>query len=205
MTLTREELLNPKYPSFKEVEILASFQSSRMIRDMKVANIEKSVSSQIILTGGRPGNKKGFLSILKYGLKVKEYLTVNFMNPIGAWCLKKSISDKHHSYIVFSFASRKTASYSFENSMLSHTNELKLEEFEATLHVNKFHDGSIVQVTASKIRHIQRENYNRDISIKGRIMKAICVNEGKQLLILLIGGFMEYYELNNNGELKLVN
>jgi hypothetical protein len=62
-----------------------------------------------------------------------------------------------------------------------------------------------VQVTGSKIRHIQRENYYRDTSIKGRIMKATCVAEGRQLLILLIGGFMEYYELNNNGELKLIN
>jgi hypothetical protein len=94
---------------------------------MRLANLEKNVSSQIFLTGGRPGNKKGFLSVLKYGLKVKEYLTVSFMNPVGAWCLKRSMGDKHHSYIVFSFASRRTASYSFENSMLSHTNELKLE------------------------------------------------------------------------------
>lgn len=65
--------------------------------------------------------------------------------------------------------------------------------------MNKFYDGSIVQVTASKIRHINKDNLNRDISIKGRIMKAICVTEGRQLLILLIGGFMEYYELNSNG------
>jgi hypothetical protein len=36
-------------------------------------------------------------------------------------------------------------------------------------------------------------------------MKAISVNEGKQLFILLIGGFMEYYELNSSGELKVVN
>jgi hypothetical protein len=50
------------------------------------------------------------------------------MNPLGAWCLKKSIADKHHSYIIFSFANRKTSSYYFENNMLSHTNELKLEE-----------------------------------------------------------------------------
>jgi hypothetical protein len=35
-------------------------------------------------------------------------------------------------------------------------------------------------------------------------MKAICVSEGKQLFILLIGGFMEYYELNSNGELKVM-
>lgn len=83
--------------------------------------------------------------------------------------------------------------------MLTHTNELKLEESEITLHVNKLCDGSIVQVTASKIRHIQKENTCRDINIKGRIMKAMCVTEGKQLFILLVGGFMEYYELNTYG------
>jgi hypothetical protein len=51
-----------------------------------------------------------------------------------------------------------------------------------------------VQVTGSKIRHIQRENYYRDTSIKGRIMKATCVAEGRQLLILLIGGFMDHID-----------
>lgn len=106
--------MNPKYPNnFREIEILGSIPCSRMIRDMKLINLEKSVSSQIIITGGRPGNKKGFLSVLRYGLKVKEYLTVNFMNPVGAWCLKRSIADKQHSYIVFTFSNRKTSSYSF--------------------------------------------------------------------------------------------
>lgn len=156
-----------------------------------------------MITGGRCGSKKGFLSVLKYGLKVKEYLNVNFVSPIGAWCLKRSNTDRHHSYIVFSFSNRKTSCYLFENNMLSHTNELRLDESETSLHVNKLADGSIVQVTASKIRHIQ--NHHRDICIKGRIMKAACLAEGRQLVILLIGGFMEYYELNSNGELKLVN
>jgi hypothetical protein len=93
-----------------------------MIRDMKVARLEKALNRQIIVTGGRPGNKKGFFSVFKYGLKVNEYLTINFNPPVGAWCLKKYKNDSYHSFIIFSFSSKKTSSYSFEKGMLSHTN-----------------------------------------------------------------------------------
>ena len=93
----------------------------RMIRDMKILNMEKGTSSQIVIAGGSPGNKKGFLSVLKYGLKVREYLNISFVNPVGAWCLKKSLADKHHSYIVFTFGNRKTSCYHFDNSMLVHS------------------------------------------------------------------------------------
>ena len=98
-----------------------------MIKDMKILNLEKNTSSQIVLAGGRPGNKRGFLSVLKYGLKVKEYLAINFANPVGAWCLKKSLTDNHHSYIIFTFGNRKTTCYHFDNNMLFQSNQLKLE------------------------------------------------------------------------------
>lgn len=35
-------------------------------------------------------------------------------------------------------------------------------------------------------------------------MKALAVNEGRQLFILLIGGYMEYYELTDKGQLKFI-
>lgn len=81
---------------------------------MKTLTVEKGMAnSQIILTGGRPKGKKGFYTIIKYGLKVKECLAINFACPVGIWCLKKSISDKFHSYIVFTFPTRKTVTYFF--------------------------------------------------------------------------------------------
>jgi hypothetical protein len=42
-----------------------------VVKDMKVASMEKGAASQLVITGGRCGSKKGFVSVLKYGLKVK--------------------------------------------------------------------------------------------------------------------------------------
>lgn len=81
------------------------------------------MNSQLNIAGGRAGGKKGFLSILKYGLKVQSMPTINTLAPYGIWCLKKSVTDKHHSYIVITYQSRKTITYAFETrNKLSMTN-----------------------------------------------------------------------------------
>ena len=54
----------------------------------------------------------------------------------------------------------------------------------------KLFDGSIVQVMASRIRHITREGIVKDIVIKGRIMRGASVGGGKQLVVLLVAGFV---------------
>jgi len=54
-------------------------------------------------------------------------------------------------------------------------------------------DNSLIQMMASRIRCISKDGYIKDTSVKGRIMKAISVNEGRQLAGSLIGGFLVYY------------
>lgn len=92
-------------------------ENSRQIRDMKIVNLEKAMNNQLLITGGRSGGKKGFFSIIKYGLKSQPWLTIQMLAPTNIWCLKKSVNDKHHSYIVVSYISRKTIVYYFENRL----------------------------------------------------------------------------------------
>lgn len=69
------------------------------------------MSNQILITGGRPCTKKGFISIMKYGLKVKTHLSINLPTPQGIWAIKKNVNDKYHTFIVISLSSRKTNTY----------------------------------------------------------------------------------------------
>ncbi len=151
------------------------------------------MNNQILLTGGRPNSKKGFLSVIKYGLKLKSHLSISCTPPIGIWSLKKHIQDKYNSYVVLTFPSRKTSTFHYEASKLVPNTELRLDENEITLHTVRFFDNSLVQVVPSKLKYINKDGIARDISIKGRIMKAVSVNEGRQLFVALVGGFMEYY------------
>jgi hypothetical protein len=85
------------------------------------------MNNQLLITGGRPCGKKGFLSIMKYGLKVKTHLSINIPTPVGMWVLKKNVNDKYHSYIVTSLLSRKTTTYYHDNYKLCLTHELRLD------------------------------------------------------------------------------
>ena len=60
-----------KNSAYREIEILISLPSSKVIKDMKVGNFENTINKQILVTGSKNGGKKGFYSIIKYGLKVK--------------------------------------------------------------------------------------------------------------------------------------
>ena len=151
-----------------------------------------------MLSGGWPWGK-GFVSVMKYGLRVKECLAIHSIIPLGIWCLKRNNSDPHHSYIVLTYPSRKTNTFYFESNKLSSTYDLRLDENETSLHVTRLYDGSTVQVMASRIRHITSDNGIKDMPIKGRIMKGGSISGGKQLMILLVGGFIEYYELKKTG------
>jgi hypothetical protein len=53
----------------------------------------------------------------------------------------------------------------------------------------------MVQVAPSKFRFYPREGPSKLLEVKGRISKAISVNEGKQLFLQFIGGYVEYYEV----------
>lgn len=151
------------------------------------------MNNQILLAGGRPNCNRGFLSVIKYGLKLKSHLSVSCTAPNGIWAIKRHISEKYHTHIVLGFSNRKTLTFHYDSNKLIPSNELRLDENEMTLLVCRFGDNSLVQVVPSKIKFINKDGSSRDIFIKGRIMKATSVNEGRQLLISLVGGFLEYY------------
>lgn len=141
---------------FKEFDIVGTMNAGRVIRDMKICNVEKGLNNQILLTGGRPSNKKGFLSIIKYGLKMKSHLSVSCTAPSGIWALRRHPQDRNHTFVVLSFSNRKTMSFVHENSKLLPTTELRLDENEQTLHVTRMADGSLVQIVPSKMKVISR-------------------------------------------------
>jgi hypothetical protein len=86
------------------------------------------MNNQLLITGGRSGGKKGFLSILKYGLKIQSWLTIGMLAPSNVWCLKKSVADRYHSYIVVSYVSRRTTVYYCESrSKFIQVTELRLD------------------------------------------------------------------------------
>jgi len=47
----------------------------------------------------------------------------------------------------------------------------------------------LAQVSPSKIKYYPKDGPAKTIEVKGRIFKALAVNEGRQLLILLLGGY----------------
>jgi hypothetical protein len=175
--------------------VVGSLQTGRVVRDMRISNLEKGMNNQILLTGGRPRSKKGFLSVIKYGLKLKSHLSVSCTSPVGIWAVKQHVSEKYHSHVVLAFSNRKTLTFHYDGSKLIPRSDLRLDENELTLHVVRFGDNSLVQVVPSKLKFISREGTHKDILIKGRIMRATSVNEGRQLLLSLVGGFIEYYEV----------
>jgi hypothetical protein len=48
----------------------------------------------------------------------------------------------------------------------------------------------LIQVSPFKIRYFPKEGSMKVLEIKGRIARAIAVNEGRQLLLMLIGGYI---------------
>ena len=107
--------------------MVGSMEEGRIIRDLKICNIEKGMSNQILVTGGRPGSKRGFLSVMKHGLKMKIHISINLASTQGIWPIRRHTSDKHHSYIVISFANKKTTTYIHDCGRLTPTNELRLD------------------------------------------------------------------------------
>ena len=79
------------------------------------------------MTGGYRDGKRGFFEVVKYGSKLRTLVNVKSLMPTGIWVLKRNVSDKHHTYIITSMASRKTTVYVSDNSKLVVTNELKLD------------------------------------------------------------------------------
>jgi hypothetical protein len=77
------------------------------------------MNNQILLTGSRPDGKSGFLSVIRYGLKLKSLLSVNCTNPLGIWAIKRHISDKHHTYIVLTYQQRRTITYLYDSHKLT--------------------------------------------------------------------------------------
>jgi len=97
-------------------------QGGRMIRDMKICNVEKSMNNQILLTGGHPDGKSGFLSVIRYGLKLKSLLSVNCTNPAGIWTIKRHVGDKYHTYIILTYSQRRTIIYLYDSHKLTQNN-----------------------------------------------------------------------------------
>ena len=86
------------------------------------------MNNQILLVGGRTQSRKGFLSVIRFGLKIKNHLSINTGVPLNIWAVKKYAGDKYHSYIVLSFSTRKSVVYCHDNKKLILNNELKIEE-----------------------------------------------------------------------------
>lgn len=113
--------------SIKEFEVVGSLQTGRVIRDMKISSLEKGMNNEILLTGGRPRSKRGFLSVIKYGLKLKSHLNVSSNVPQGIWAIKQHVSEKYHSYIVIAFNQRKTSTFYYDGSKLHPKSDLRLD------------------------------------------------------------------------------
>ena len=156
------------------------------------------MNNQILVTGGRPNSKKGFLSITRYGLKLKTILSVNCTAPLGIWTIKKQSSDLYHSYIVLTYSTRKTVTYLYEVNKIVQCNDLKLSDSELTLNVTRFGDNSIVQVAHFMVKYISNNGTSSTHNIKGRALRATAVQDGRQAMVSLIGGYLEYYEVINN-------
>ena len=146
------------------------------------------MNNQIILTGGYPNSKKGYLSIIRYGLKLRSLITANCSSPLGIWTIKKNNNDKYHSYIVLTYSTRKTVTYMFDQKKMVQSNDLRLSENDLTIEITRFGDNSLVQVAPFRIKYNTRDGVGKEISIKGRITKATGVEEGRQLMTALIGG-----------------
>ena len=185
----------------KDIQIVCRIPSGKIVRDLKI--YPDKTTNHLVVVGGRPNTHQGFLYAIRYGLKYRSHFTINTTPPTSFWAIKRHVSDKHHSHIVLSYSSRKTVTYLIDSNKLIPTSELHIDEQELSVHVVRMADNMLVQVVPSKIKYINREGSGKQVGIRGRIMKAVSVSEGKQLLILLIGGFIQYYE-NYNGDLRKI-
>ena len=135
----------------------------KMVKDMKICNAEGSMNNQILLTGGNLNSKKGFLSIIRYGLKLKSITTANCASPVGMWSIKKHVTDKYHSYVVLTYASRKTLTFHHDsgNNKMVQTNDLRLSESDLTIDLTRFGDNSLVQVSPFRIKYVTKEGASK--------------------------------------------
>ena len=172
--------------------MISELEAGKMFRDLKMLGQDKPEGGEMILSGGWPGGS-GFITVMKYGLKVKESLAIRSAVPSGLWCLKKCSNDRYHTYIVLGFPNRKTSSLILDGQKFVNTYDLRLDENESSLHVSRLWDNSVVQVMPSRIRHVTSNNMVRDMPIKGIIMRGASLTGGSQLVLLLVGGFIEYY------------
>ena len=136
------------------------------------------MNNQILLTGGYLNSKRGFLSIIRYGLKLKILLTVSCGNPSGIWALKRNVNDKYHSFLVITYSSsRKTLTYYIENNQKAvQSNDLRLSKGDLSLDIVRFGDNSMVQVTPFKLRYTTREGIVKETSIRGKVLKSTGVD-----------------------------
>ena len=120
------------------------------------------MNNQILLTGGCGQGRKGFLNIIRYGLKLRPVVSINCSAPHGIWTVKKNVNDKYHSFVVITYnQSRKTLTFHIENNKLVQSNDLRLSEGDLTIHITRFGDNSLVQVSPFKIRYTTREGISK--------------------------------------------
>lgn len=183
------------------------------------------VQSQVVTCSG--SSRFGTLRLIRNGIGMKEYASVEIPGIQNMWSVRKSFVSKDDSYLVQSFVGQTRVlgvssladgdedAMQEEGGTLAEVELPGLESMTSTLCVcNVQTCDSLIQVTESGLRLIDMQRgmtvdtwspSSEDLADQdGHAITVATANEAGQIVVALRGGVVVYFEVSDSGKLDLI-
>jgi DNA damage-binding protein 1 len=184
------------------------------------------VQSQVVTCSG--SSRFGTLRLIRNGIGMKEYASVEIPGIQNMWSVRKSFSSKDDSFLVQSFVGEtrvlgvsasvdeeEDAMQQEEGGTLAEVELPGLESMTSTLYVCNVHTyDSLIQVTESGLRLIDMQHgvtldtwspSSEDLADHdGHAITVATANESGQIIVALRGGLVAYFQVADSGKLQLI-
>lgn len=183
----------------KNLKEMYTIESLAAITDMKVQDLCDEGLPQIYTLCGKC--TRSTLRVLRHGLAVSEIAMANLpAKPNGIWSIRGNNSARFDKYILISFASHSIVLAVGEK--VNEVNDSGFDTNSCTLYAGLLANQCYLQICQNSIRIIAGSNRVEKWEPPCKISRATA-NE-KQVAIVLVGGKLIYFELDQDEKLKEV-
>lgn len=180
------------------LDLIDKVESLCPVLDMKAANLLGEDVPQIYAACGR--GARSSLRVLRPGLAVAEMAVSQVPGvPTGIWTLRKGAADEYDAFIVVSFNNATLILRVGET--VEQADDTGMAGNVPTLKVQHLSDDSILQVTPQGLRHVRPDGRINEWRAPGRRSVAKAATNERQVVVVLQGGELVYFELSAQGML----
>jgi DNA damage-binding protein 1 len=181
------------------VEVVQTYQHLGPITDfcvMKSGSYLRQGQGQVVTCSG--GSKDGTLRVIRNGIGITEQAAVDLPGIKDMWSLRRHCDDRHHAYLVQSFASETRVLELVGADEMAPTTLPNVDEESATLFMGNLVGDLIVQVTGAGVRLLDcatlAECPAPAWAPPGGVRVLVAAGNATQLLLATTGGQLIYLQ-----------